>query len=241
MPRDLFAQTLTPPLTPKRSKWTIAGSILAHLGVLSALLILPVLSAFDNYVVSANNALSFTLPAVVVPPPPPAPSAVAKLAPDINPNAAPPSPPEHPVTAEVPLPPIPGAFTVSGGVGSGSSLPPGGGGFGTSPDLMTAPPAVSPPPGPVRPGGDIKFPTRTSYIAPAYPTLAKSARIEGTVYLEATIDVNGNVRDVRVLKSIPLLDEAAKAAVSQWKYTPTRLNGVAMPVILTVTVTFTLK
>jgi len=100
---------------------------------------------------------------------------------------------------------------------------------------------VSLPPGPVRPGGDIKFPTRTSYLAPTYPSLAKSARIEGTVYLEATIDVNGNVRDVRVLKSIPLLDEAAKAAVSQWKYSPTRLNGVAVPVILTVTVTFTLR
>jgi protein TonB len=78
-------------------------------------------------------------------------------------------------------------------------------------------------------------------VSPNYPALAKSARIEGTVYLEATIDANGIVRDVKVLKSIPLLDEAAKAAVSQWRYTPTKLNGVAVPVILTVTVTFTLK
>ena len=132
-------------------------------------------------------------------------------------------------------------FTVPGGVGNGSNVPLVGG-IGPGGDTVTAPPPpATPPPGPVRPGGDIKFPSRTFFVSPAYPSLAKSARIEGTVYLEATIDANGIVRDVKVLKSIPLLDEAAKAAVSQWRYTPTKLNGVAVPVILTVTVTFTLK
>jgi len=238
MPREMF--TSTPPLTPKRSRWTIAGSVLLHLGFVAALLIVPVLSAFDTFVVRANDALQFALPAVVVPSMPPAPSTAPKIASDINVNAAPTSAAQKPVTSEVAPPPSGNQF-VPGGAGPGSNLPPG---AGSGTDFITAPPPPSPtplPPGPVRPGGDIKFPSRTFFVSPSYPALAKSARIEGTVYLEATIDANGIVRDVKVLKSIPLLDEAAKAAVSQWRYTPTKLNGVAVPVILTVTVTFTLK
>ena len=240
MPRDLFAQTLTPPHTPQRSRWTILGSILAHVVLVGALLILPVLSAFDTFVVRANNALEYTLPAMTVPQAPPSPSKAPALAPDINPDAAPSKPPEKAVTTEVTVPPPPGSLYVPGGTGTG----PGTGlvsGLGTSTDLLVAPPPAPPAPGPVRPGGDIKPPTRITYFAPTYPSLAKSARIEGTVYLEATIDAEGVVRDVRVLRSIPLLDDAAKAAVSQWRYTPTKLNGVAVPVILTVTVTFTLR
>jgi TonB family protein len=49
------------------------------------------------------------------------------------------------------------------------------------------------------------------------------------------------VQNVKVLGSVPLLDRAAVEAVQQWRYTPTRLNGVAIPIIMTVRVTFTLK
>ena len=47
--------------------------------------------------------------------------------------------------------------------------------------------------------------------------------------------------NARVLRSVPLLDQAALDAVRQWQYTPTMLNGVPVPVIMTVTVTFTLS
>jgi periplasmic protein TonB len=60
------------------------------------------------------------------------------------------------------------------------------------------------------------------------------------VIIEATIDERGNVARAQVLKSIPLLDEAALTAVRQWKFTPTRLNGVAVPIVMTVTVNFKL-
>jgi periplasmic protein TonB len=60
------------------------------------------------------------------------------------------------------------------------------------------------------------------------------------VILEATIDPAGNVRHARVLRGQPLLDQAAIDAVQQWQYVPTLLNGVAVPVIMTVTVNFTL-
>jgi protein TonB len=52
---------------------------------------------------------------------------------------------------------------------------------------------------------------------------------------------DGIVREVRVLRSVPLLDDAAIEAVRQWAFTPTRLNGEAVPVVMTVTVTFTLR
>ena len=59
--------------------------------------------------------------------------------------------------------------------------------------------------------------------------------------LEATIDVRGQVDAIRVLKSPPLLDQAAIDAVRQWRFTPTLLNGVPVPVIMTVTVNFAIQ
>lgn len=61
------------------------------------------------------------------------------------------------------------------------------------------------------------------------------------VILEAVIDIQGNVRSARVLRSIPLLDQAAVDAVKQWRFTPTLLEGVAVPVLMTVTVNFTMQ
>jgi protein TonB len=105
------------------------------------------------------------------------------------------------------------------------------------------PPPPDPPPAPaapVRPGGQIRMPTRITYVAPTYPPLAVSARVEGIVVLDATLDVDGRVTQARVLRSIPLLDQAALEAVRQWRYSPTLLNGVPVPVVMTVTVQFTL-
>ena len=68
-----------------------------------------------------------------------------------------------------------------------------------------------------------------------------TARVAGVVIIEATIGPNGKVQNARALRSIPLLDQAALDAVKQWEYTPTLLNGVPVPVIMTVTVNFTLQ
>ena len=76
---------------------------------------------------------------------------------------------------------------------------------------------------------------------PVYPSIAQSARVQGVVIVEATIGPDGRVSDARVLRSIPLLDQAALDAVRQWVFTPTLLNGVPVPVIMTVTVNFTLQ
>jgi len=77
-------------------------------------------------------------------------------------------------------------------------------------------------------------------VAPTYPPLARAAGVEGVVILEAVIAEDGSVRDVRVLRSNPLLEAAALEAVRQWRFSPTLLNGEPVPVVMTVTVAFRL-
>ena len=93
---------------------------------------------------------------------------------------------------------------------------------------------------PVRVGGQIKAPTQIKKVQPVYPAEAQAAKVQGIVIMEATIGVDGRVTDAKVLRSVPLLDQAAVDAVRQWEYTPTLLNGAPVAVIMTVTVTFNL-
>lgn len=94
---------------------------------------------------------------------------------------------------------------------------------------------------PLRVGGTIGPPTRLVHVAPVYPDIAKDAGVSGVVIVEATIDTQGNVGDVRVLRSIPLLDQAAIDAAKQWRYSPTYLNGEAVPIRMTITISFSLQ
>jgi len=93
----------------------------------------------------------------------------------------------------------------------------------------------------VRVGGNVTAPTQIRKVNPVYPEEARTAGVQGVVILEATISEHGRVDSVRVLRSIPLLDQAAVDAVRQWEYTPTLLNGVPVSVIMTTTVLFTLE
>jgi protein TonB len=93
---------------------------------------------------------------------------------------------------------------------------------------------------PVRVGGNIRAPMQIRRVNPVYPEIAQAARVQGVVILEAVIDEQGRVSTARILRSIPLLDQAAIDAVLQWEYTQTLLNGAPVPVIMTVTVQFTL-
>lgn len=89
--------------------------------------------------------------------------------------------------------------------------------------------------------GDMRPPRKIKDVPPEYPAVAQDARAQGVVILEARIDESGNVSDTRTLRSIPLLDQAAIDAVKQWQYEPTLLNGTPVAVIVTVTVSFTLR
>jgi protein TonB len=91
----------------------------------------------------------------------------------------------------------------------------------------------------IRVGGKIKPPVKIKDVKPVYPALAQSAHVAGQVVIEATIGTDGTVIYAKVLRSIPLLDQAALDAVLQWEYSPTLLNGVPVPVVMTVTINFT--
>ena len=91
---------------------------------------------------------------------------------------------------------------------------------------------------PVRVGGQVRAPKKLKDVKPVYPAIAQSARVAGVVTIEATIGPDGKVIDAKVVRSIPLLDQAALDAVRQWEYTPTLLNGVPVPVLVTVTINF---
>jgi TonB family protein len=77
-------------------------------------------------------------------------------------------------------------------------------------------------------------------VSPVFPEIARTARVEGVVILEAKVGKDGKVREARVLRSIPLLDQAAIDAVKQWEYKPFLVNGEPMAFIVTVTVRFKL-
>jgi TonB family protein len=93
---------------------------------------------------------------------------------------------------------------------------------------------------PIRAVGEIKPPRCIKEVKPIYPEIARQARVEGLVILEATTDIYGRVQTVKVLKSIALLDQAAVDAVRQWLYEPMVINGRPFGVIFTVTVRFAL-
>lgn len=93
---------------------------------------------------------------------------------------------------------------------------------------------------PVRLHSGIDPPRKMVDVAPAYPEVARRIRREGIVILEVVIDERGEVGSARVLRSVDLLDDAALEAVRRWRFAPARLNGSPIPIVMTVTVAFTL-
>ena len=75
----------------------------------------------------------------------------------------------------------------------------------------------------------MKTPLKIADVAPVYPAIARNARIQGVVILEAVLNAQGGVESVRVLRSIPLLDQAAVDAVQQWRFTPALSERRARP------------
>jgi protein TonB len=103
------------------------------------------------------------------------------------------------------------------------------------------PPPAQEPKGPVRLHSGIAAPRRVADALPVYPPIAQSARVEGIVIVEVVISETGDVTSAKVLRSIPLLDAAAIDAVKKWRFEPARLNGEAIPIVMTVTVNFQLN
>jgi periplasmic protein TonB len=100
-----------------------------------------------------------------------------------------------------------------------------------------APPPM-PVPAPARTGGDVKPPKLVSTVLPIYPAIARSAGVEGSVVIEASIGPNGNVVSTKVISGQPILRQSALDALRKWKYQPATLNGEPIAVQITVTIQF---
>jgi protein TonB len=111
---------------------------------------------------------------------------------------------------------------------------------GTGTDTAPAPPAPSE--GPLRVGGDVKAPVAINRAKPDYTDAARKGRVTGVVVVEAIVNKQGDVEQVKVLKGLPLgLSEQAVEAVKKWHFRPGTLNGQPVEVIFDLTVNFTLE
>jgi protein TonB len=214
-------------------------SIAAHLVVLLLLLIIPL--AADMALPDPLTGMPEFVRVVPLPPPPqsvPAPRAPTP-SPAVNPNFAPIAAPDK-IAPEVSRPGP--QFDVP--IGSDMGLPPG---IGDPNGIVTSVPQPPPPPDPPRQTGPVRVallpepPRKIADARPIYPEIARMNRVEGTVVLEAVLDPTGRVTQLRVVRSIPLLDQAAVDAVKQWRYTPSTYGGKPVSVLMTVTIRFTLN
>ena len=234
MPRDLFGDVTDPSIKVGSRKWyTVPVSLVLHTCAVLIAVIVP-LMATGSLPVPYNEVIFLPVALAPLPAPPPVHRADVPK-PTVNQNAAPVVTPDaitrEPESAfETNVPEAVGIHDFGIVEGKAALVEP--------PPPPTAPPA---PAKPARAGVDIRPPEKIRDVAPIYPPIAQSARAQGTVIIEAVIGVDGRVQDARVLRSAPLLDEAALAAVRQWVYSPTRLNGQPVSVVMTVTVRFQLQ
>jgi protein TonB len=197
--------------------------------------VIPLLCVTDALPQVPSLMTAFVAAAPPPPPPPPPPPSDSTPPPVVErtPDAAPLEAPEG-IAPEPPAADFEGGVPTAGLVGGIV-----GGMASVEPPLPPPPPA--PPPAPVRIGGAIKQPALLSRVGPMYPPVAVNARVEGVVILELIVDREGCVENVKILRSIPLLDMAAMDAVRQWRYAPLVVNGHPARFLVTVTVSFNLS
>ncbi len=231
------------------SEWrraTIPLSAIFEVVLLGILILVPLL-----YTEALPKQMLTTFLAAPPPPPPPPPPAQPVVQKVVRPMAklieagrlrAPTAiPKEIAMIKEEPITDV-GATGVVGGVPGGIA---GGAVGGVIGGIIggAVPQAIAPPKAEVRRirvGGNVQQAKLVNQVLPVYPPLAKSARIQGTVRLEALISKEGSIQNLRVLSGHPLLIQTAMDAVRQWRYQPTLLNGEPVEVVTTIDVVFTL-
>ncbi len=244
---DVFAEAMLQEdsMHRRRNPLDWVASIVAHFAVLASLLILPL------YFTSGLNIQRFNLTFLVAPLPPAAPP--PPMAPSAAPRAVRPAPTRVYIAGKLMAPSfIPKAILTTPGeiappeevaMGVPGGMPGGQvggviGGILGGAMPVPAVPAAERPKEPLRVGGNVKPPRLIFGPAPDYPVLARQALISGLVVIEAIIDENGNVTEMRAVSGHPLLMAAALKAVAQRKYEPTYLDGEPTPIRLRVEVSF---
>jgi protein TonB len=236
--------------------WTVALSFFLQMVLILVAILIPLIYT-DT--LPRTTLTSFLVAPPPPPPPPPPPAAapvkVVKVIPrqfDAGRLMAPKViPKEIAIIKEEELPP-----PVSGGVGVVGGVPggvPGGATGGVLGGILGGIPSVAPPPPPVekkkeevkqvriRVGGNVQGAKLLKQSKPVYPPLARQARIQGTVKLQAIISRDGTIQQLQVMSGHPLLVPNALEAVKQWVYKPTLLNGEPVEVVTVIDVNFTLS
>lgn len=244
MARSMFRDVVDPSIhVGQKHSYTLPLSIAVHVALVGTLIVIPLVAPAALPAPATAAMLAFAAPSVAPPPPPPpAPVRTAQIQQPkslINQTAAPLEAPTN-ITPERQVPEntqLLSAIESSGATVPGAEIGiPGSYGPPPPPSSRTETPSV-----PVRPGGNIRPPTKIKDVKPIYPVIAQIAQVGGIVIVEAIIAPNGKVQDAKVLRSHPLLEAAALDAVRQWEFTPTLLNGSPVSVVITVTVDFRLR
>jgi len=233
--------------------WTVVVSFIGQMAMIGLAILVPLVG---------TGALPHRLSWVTVPEPPRALTHRPAQAPPKHASTVPPQLtrmglvvptriPDRAVILQDPVPVlaagdgvgVPGGFGDSNGPGNGvidslvRAVPP----AAAPPMPEVKPPAPPAPPKRIKMGGLVEQGKLISGPRPIYPPLARQARIEGTVRLEAVISRDGTILNLRAVSGHPMLVPAAVAAVRQWIFRPTSLNGEPVEVATVIDVNFTLQ
>ena len=248
----MFDQTFVDGVGKTNKSWTVTLSFALEFVAIGVMVLIPLI--WTDVLPKASLATLLTAPAPPPPPPPPPPPApvvkVVHVAPRQFNGQTLQAPREIPkqvaMITEDALPPA--TIGVQGGVPGGI---PGGVPTGISSSIGIAPPPPPPPPkvvekpkveGPQRVSSGVQQAKLIKHPLPIYPAIAKQARIQGQVVLQAIIAKDGTVQQLKMLSTTsPLLVQNALDAVKQWVYQPTLLNNEPVEVITEITVNFTLN
>jgi periplasmic protein TonB len=232
---ELVVSGQTGEMARTHKPWSVGVSLILEAGILGVLLLIPLIYT-QTLPTSVMNTF-LVAPPPPAPPPPPQ-QAVVKQAPQktfaVNHMEAPTVIPKQIEMAKDEAPPsvapsdtagvAGGTGDVLGGIGTGAAPPP--------------PPAAAP--ARIKVGGDVQAASLLKQVTPAYPNIAKTAHVSGTVTLHAIISKDGSIEKLEYVSGPALLMTSAITAVREWKYKPTMLNGQPVEVDTTVQVVFSL-
>lgn len=254
----MFEQAFLSSPPAYRRPWTMAASVSLQAALLGLALLAPLVS--PDRIPSVRLVELLFAPSVPAGPPPSAPPAVIARSVQTRPEALAPQALMEPraipakvtmVVDEAPLSVAQsaGETGVPGGIGM-----PGAEGRGLidrliadAPKTAPAPPVAAIPPPAKREvhritvGGNVQAARLLNPATPAYPPLARQARVAGVVRLQAVIGRDGRIQEVQLLSGHPLLVKAALETVRQWRYSPTLLNGEPVEVATQIDVHFILN
>jgi len=249
--RPLFSDSLLQYEGQKgRQTWATIASFILQCVMLGVLLLLPL---YFTQELPKSQLLTFLVAPPPPPPPPPAAQQAARIMKQIQSDLlsggqlrTPTRIPQkvQMIKEEEAPPPMPGAGGVLGGVPGG--IPGGqlggviGGIVNSTSNLAYLPRVQAVAPQRVRVSQGVTEGLLINKVAPAYPVIAKAARVQGSVVLKAIINKEGAIQDLQLVSGHPMLAPAAIAAARQWRYRPYLLNGQPVEVETTITVIFTL-